>query len=276
MEWRKVKNLIILILLLVNGFLLVIVGSRIGEVRRYERSALEQAIQVLETNGIRVNGQAVTAAEELSSRTLERSSAAEQELAAGLLGEEVTVRNQGGGMYTYLGERGIVNFRTGGQFDLRPEEDARWQGSDPETLARNLLSEMKIGGEIIETALEGGTGTVTVRQLWQGVPVFSCRMVFTFRENKLTSLSGTVLVPGESSEENDRLLTLPSALLAFQDGILSGGDICSAVESMEPGYRMVRSFGGTLWLEPVWLVSGNTADYYLDAVTGELSRLTGK
>lgn len=276
MEWRKVKNLIILILLLVNGFLLVIVGSRIGEVRRYERSALEQAIQVLETNGIRVNGQAVTAAEGLSSQTLERSAEAEQEMAIGLLGEEVTARNQGGGMYTYRGSRGIVNFRTGGQIDLLPEEDARWQGTDPAELVRTLLSEMKVEGEITETALEGGTGTVTVCQLWQGVPVFSCRMVFAFRENELTSLSGTVLAPGESSGENERLLTLPSALLAFQDGILSGGDICSAVESMKPGYRMVRSFGGALWLEPVWLVSGNTADYYLGAVTGELNRLTEK
>ena len=276
MEWRKVKNIIILILLLVNGFLLVIVGSRVGEVRRYERSALEQAVRVLETNGIRVNEQAVTAAEGLSSQAVERSAGAETEMAGGLLGEAVTVRNQGGGMYTYYGSRGIVNFRTGGQFDLRPEEDARWKGTDPEALARSLLSEMKIEGEITETALNDGTGTVTVRQLWQGVPVFSCWMVFTFRENVLTSLSGTVLAPGESSVENDRLLTLPSALLAFQDGILSGGDVCSAVESMKPGYRMVQSFRGTLWLEPVWLISGNTADYYMDAVTGELSRLTGE
>lgn len=276
MEWRKVKNIIILILLLVNGFLLVIVGSRVGEVRRYERSALEQAVRVLETNGIRVNEQAVTAAEGLSSQAVERSAGAETEMAGGLLGEAVTVRNQGGGMYTYYGSRGIVNFRTGGQFDLRPEEDARWKGTDPEALARSLLSEMKIEGEITETALNDGTGTVTVRQLWQGVPVFSCWMVFTFRENVLISLSGTVLAPGESSVENDRLLTLPSALLAFQDGILSGGDVCSAVESMKPGYRMVQSFRGTLWLEPVWLISGNTADYYMDAVTGELSRLTGE
>jgi regulatory protein YycI of two-component signal transduction system YycFG len=135
---------------------------------------------------------------------------------------------------------------------------------------------MKIEGEIAEAALNGGAGTVTVRQLWQGVPVFSCQMVFVFRDNELISLSGTVLAPGESSVENSRLLTLPSALLSFMDGILSGGDVCSAVESMAPGYRMVQSFSGMMRLEPVWLISGNTADYYMDAVTGELSRLTGK
>ena len=44
MEWRKVKNIIILVLLLVNGFLLVLVGARQGEVRRYEQSAVDQAI----------------------------------------------------------------------------------------------------------------------------------------------------------------------------------------------------------------------------------------
>ena len=276
MEWRKVKNIIILILLMVNGLLLVIVGSRVDQVRRYERSALEQAVRVLEQNGIRVEEQAVTAAEGMTSRTLERSAPAEQKMAAGLLGEEVTARNQGGGMYTYLGERGMVHFRTGGQIDLRPEEDARWSGTNPEALVRSLLGEMNIEGEITEAALEEGTGTVTVCQLWQGVPVFTCRMVFTFRENTLTALTGTVLAPGESSGEKVQLLTLPSALLAFQDAILSGGDICSAVESMSPGYRMTQSFSGTLLLEPVWLISGNTADYYMDAVTGELSRLTGK
>jgi hypothetical protein len=34
--------------------------------------------------------------------------------------------------------------------------------------------------------------------------------------------------------------------------------------------------GGVLRMEPVWFVATNTADYYMDAVTGELSRLTGE
>ena len=54
MEWPKLKNIIILILLLVNGFLLVLVVGREFQVNRYERSALTQAGQVLAQNGITV------------------------------------------------------------------------------------------------------------------------------------------------------------------------------------------------------------------------------
>ena len=43
MEWPKLKNIIILILLLVNGFLLVLVVGREFQVSRYERSAFTQA-----------------------------------------------------------------------------------------------------------------------------------------------------------------------------------------------------------------------------------------
>ena len=52
MEWSKVKNIIILMLLLVNGFLLVLVAARREETDRYQQSALTQAVQVLEQNGI--------------------------------------------------------------------------------------------------------------------------------------------------------------------------------------------------------------------------------
>ena len=52
MEWGRLKNIIILILLLVNGFLLVLVGAHRRETREYEQTALEKTIRVLEGRGI--------------------------------------------------------------------------------------------------------------------------------------------------------------------------------------------------------------------------------
>ena len=52
MEWSKVKNIIILLLLLVNGFLLVLVGMRREETENYQASALAQAVEVLERSGM--------------------------------------------------------------------------------------------------------------------------------------------------------------------------------------------------------------------------------
>ena len=47
MEGRKIKNIVILILLMVNGFLLFLVVGQQMKVRQYQRSALTRASQVL-------------------------------------------------------------------------------------------------------------------------------------------------------------------------------------------------------------------------------------
>ena len=72
MEWPKLKNIIILILLLLNGFLLVLVGMRYTESVQYERAALEQTLKVLEGQGIQADGAALAPAGELAPLTAER------------------------------------------------------------------------------------------------------------------------------------------------------------------------------------------------------------
>lgn len=72
MEWRKLKNLIILILLVVNGFLLVLVAARSQEAAQYERSALEHTVQVLERGGIQVDLSALSPAVGLSPLSVDR------------------------------------------------------------------------------------------------------------------------------------------------------------------------------------------------------------
>ncbi|MDE6260867.1 MAG: hypothetical protein K2M42_08425, partial [Oscillospiraceae bacterium] len=89
MEWRKLKNLIILILLTVNGFLLVLVGIRREESDRYERSALEQTVQVLEKGGVQVDVEAIASADGLAPITVERDVEREARLVSALLDEEV-------------------------------------------------------------------------------------------------------------------------------------------------------------------------------------------
>ena len=72
MEWRKLKDLIILILLVVNGFLLVLVWARRDESVSYERSALERTVQVLENSGIEVDLSACAPADGLPPLSVER------------------------------------------------------------------------------------------------------------------------------------------------------------------------------------------------------------
>ena len=103
MEWRKVKNIIILVLLLVNGFLLVLVAFRKGEAHRYEQTALLQAVQALKNSGIEVDIHAVAPVDGLPALTVERDTAREARMTGALLGETVEGDDRGGGLYLYRG-----------------------------------------------------------------------------------------------------------------------------------------------------------------------------
>lgn len=276
MEWRKLKNLIILILLTVNGFLLVLVGVRREESARYERSALERTVQVLEKGGIQVDIEAVAAADGLTPMTVERDVEREARLVSALLGEEVQGDNRGGGLYLYRGALGEVSLRAGGELSADFPLSGHWKTDRPEGHAAALLKKLGVEGELTGQADERGDVVLRFRQSWNGMPVFSCEVEFTYRDGYLTAFRGALLMAAEGTAETGQALTLSTALTRFSEGLGATGDVCSAIRAMEPGYRgTAQSLSGGARLTPVWLVTTDTANYYLDCVTGSLTRQAG-
>lgn len=277
MEWPKLKNIIILMLLVVNGFLLVLVGARRKESARYERAALEQTIQVLERGGIRVDEASVNPADGLSPMAVDRDLDRESALIRTLLDEEVQGENRGGGLYLYRGRLGEVSVRSGGELSAEFVEDERWRTDRPEHHAAALLREL--GVEAAQTALTKREGETVVRfrQSFNGTSVFSCEVEFAYRDGYLAALRGALLTAEAGTAEAGTPLTLPTALMRFSEAVGATGDVCSAVRSMEAGYWVfAQSMSGGVRLTPVWLVSTDTADYYLDCVTGALTRLADR
>ena len=58
-EWSKLKNIIILILLLVNLFLLAMTGVQERDSVQYQEQALADAVTVLEKNGIHISAETI-------------------------------------------------------------------------------------------------------------------------------------------------------------------------------------------------------------------------
>ena len=273
MEWPKLKNLIILVLLLVNGFLLVLAGTRWEESARYERTALEQTAQVLKKGGIDVNLEAAVPAGGLAPTMVERDLDRELQMAQALLGKTARADNRGGGLYRYREETGELNIRAGGELSAELADHSRWQTGHPERHAAGLLEEMGIEAEQTGLAEEDGRTRVRFRQLWHGTPVFSCEVEFTYSSHFLRSIQGTLLTAGGGAAEAGRVLTLPTALMRFSEEIAATGDVCTAVYSMVPGYRgTTQSLSGGVRLTPVWLVDTDTGSFYLDGLTGALTR----
>lgn len=273
MEWRKLKNLIILILLTVNGFLLVLVGIRREESVHYERSALEQTVQVLEQGGVQVDVEGIAPADGLAPITVERDVEREAWLVSALLDEEVQGDNRGGGLYLYRGGLGEVSLRAGGELSADFSQNDHWKTDRPEDHAAALLKKLGVKGALTNQTGEGEDVVLRFRQSWNGTPVFSCEVEFVYREGYLTTLRGALLMAAEGTAETGQALTLPTALMRFSEGLGATGDVCSAIRAMEPGYRgTVQSLSGGVRLAPVWLVTTDTANYYLDCVSGALTR----
>lgn len=276
MEWPKLKNIIILILLLVNGFLLVLVGTRYTESVKYERKALELTLVRLEARGIRVEADRLASAGELPPLTVERDPDRELRLAQALLGgEAVQADNRGGGLYLYQNSSGAVSVRAGGELsaELTGGPGLSADGS-PERHAAGLLKKMGVDGSQIGVAEEDGWTRVRFRQTRGGRPLFSCEVEFAYQDGTLRSVQGVLLAAPDGTAERAQPMTLPTALTRFSEEIAATGDVCSAIQSMEPGWRgTVQPMSGGVRLTPAWLVTTDTARYYLDCATGALARV---
>mgnify|MGYP001066516461 CR=1 FL=1 len=156
MEWPKLKNIIILILLLVNGFLLVLVVGREFQVSRYERSAFTQAGQVLAQNGITVDEDLLEQAvrESLVPLTVQRDLQAEMDIAQALLGGQAVRTDQGGGLYGYDSDRGSALFRSNGDFSFSLL-DCPLDGQSPSNHAADILKQMGLNGEELGSQTAG-------------------------------------------------------------------------------------------------------------------------
>ena len=273
MEGYRVKNIVIVILLIINGFLLVLVGTRRSEALRYEQAALDGSIQVLAENGITLRPEDILSRTGHQVHTVQRDLAEENRLASTVLGEQVEGVSRGGGLYTYSSEAGQISFRAGGELSSQLAKTSHWKAADPESHAETLMAALGIEYRRVEFNLLGGQGTIVYQQLLEGVPLFTCRITLTYSDGYLTALAGNLMAAGDLSGENSEILSLPTVLMHFLHDVLDSGDVCSAVLAVESGYLQSQSFTGTISLQPVWFISTNTTDYYVNGVTGDVSRV---
>ena len=276
MERSKLKNIIILILLLVNAFLLLLVGGQLVQEHRAQRTALTNAGLILEQNGIAVSEEALAqmGSASLTARSAARDTQFEATLATALLGEDAACTNQSGGLYVYTGKAGSVLFRAGCEFSAEFDRPIPTDGERADHAAA-LLRTLKLSAEEVSRADTASGGVdISFLQTVEGVPVYTCSLVFRYAPEGLTAIEGTLL-PAAVSAAGEAALDGATALIRFLSGILDSGDVCSSVTAIRPGYRMAYSFSGSISLSPVWLVSTDASDYYLDGITGQLSRVTG-
>ena len=266
MDRYLLKNIIIIILLLVNGFLL---GSLVMR-QTSERSARLQAEQHLTAlfaaDGITLEEDAISREDPPAPRALSTDAAQQRQAAVLLLGENLLHDDQGGAS-TYTGSEGVARFRAGGSFEI----EGKLSAADAQAVCEEFCKTFSFDPPVflLDETLSG-TGTAVCR--YEDLPVYNCVLTFTLNRGTLNRVSGTLL-PAENTllaEEREPLSGI-AALTAFQKARRESGAVVSAVSDLYLCYELTPASTSGLTLTPSWCVVTDTSKYYVNASSGEVT-----
>lgn len=278
MDSIKVKNFIILVLLIVNAVLLsAVISDRMRGSELWNES-VDGAVALLEANGISVSEEADLSSRSLDQRSVARSAQFEAQAVDSLIGVNNT-DDRGGGIIYYGGTKGEATFRGTGGFDIQFFASGAPETEDPEKTAREVAKTLGIG------LLPGSEGCEVVEQdendvvlelncASDGARILNCRVEFRFMYGRLYSISGTRPLDTVTSETDTSIIDVPTVLMRFLELTREKGHICSELRGLELCYAFSASASGEGSLTPTWLVVTDTGEFYLNAITGREEVLT--
>lgn len=266
METSRLKNIIIFILLLVNLFLLGILGMRRTSEFTSQRRTVQELTTLFASDGVSLAEDAVVFQPPPVGRSLSRDAGRERELAAFLLGEGIHRSDEGGGICIYSNENGWVEFRSGGSFSA-----VGVLGSDPAALYRRFCQNFGYESLLLEFD-NAGSGSAHAVQYADGYPVVNCTVTFFAEEGIVTAVTGACLPPAGTDSASDSTLDAATALMSFLEMRRSSGAVVSAVTGVAPCYLFQTSASAPMSLVPAWHLSTDAGNFYVNCFTGAVTQ----
>ena len=274
METPKLKNIVLLILVLTNLCLLVFVVRQEWQDQAQRRQARAEAILFLEGKGVGVDERQIPEKMNLMPQIVERNTEQEGRLAARLLGEGVKVQDRGAGVYRYFNDAGSIQFHSDGSFSAQFVPGLFLMGDRWERDCLALLSKLDFEGELLSVETDAGGNRLLFRQSWEGYPLFTQQVTLETEDGCVTGMTAGRRLVGEPVRDQSRnTVSVSTALVEFFNGLNSLGDVCSRVDGVTQGYVAGSSLTGPMTLTPVWRIDTDTGSYQLDLVDGVLSRV---
>ena len=266
MESFRLKNIIILILALMNLFLLGSLYGRASARQESQDRTSQQLVELFSSDSARIalDGDVISFQMPPAGGTLTRDVVHDQTVATLLLGEGLLRSDQGGGIYSYENSTGAAVFRSGGNFDatlrLSNSEEAQ-------ALFRSFCKEFQYE----ETAVENGeTFTASAVRAYNGYRVINSTVTFQTSDDAL-HVSGTYLPDTLASADREDALSGPSALTAFLNTRREMGAVISAVTDMYPCYELQSTAAAPMTLVPAWCIETDAGFYYVNCYTGAVT-----
>jgi hypothetical protein len=253
------KNIIIIILLLVNGFLLGALAIRQRAEYTAQHRTEEQLAALFAADGMTLDSDAISRESPPASLTLSQDAALERELAAFFLGKSLVQDGQSGDSYT--SHTGVARFRSNGSFEVAGSLSM----GGVEDFCRKFCKEFSYDEPVFSLDSDG-SGTGTALRRYGKLPVYNCAVTFTVDHGTLMTVRGTLLSDtGATAAEDQEPLSAAAALTAFLQARRESAAVVTSITDMYPCYEMQSA---PLALTPTWCVVTDTASYYVNCVTG--------
>lgn len=262
LERTRLKNIIILILLLMNAFLLgTLFYHRHSEASARSRMAQELS-SLFAAEGIALSADTVPADSAPAGRTPIRSTEEDLRLAVWLLGDGLTTRDEGGGIYTCRGSAGEALFRSSGSFEVR-----LLSGIDnaADTVSRFCR---EFGYRQPDAVPDDGTATAV--QYVENCPVVDAAVTFRVADGRLVGLSG-IHLPSESAVSDGETLSAATALTLLLQSRRTSGAVVSVVTDVFPCWRLQTTSASPMTLSPAWGIATDAGMYYVNCITGAVT-----
>lgn len=268
MDRRQLKNVIIIILLLVNGFLVGSLVSRSTAARTAQSRSAQQLAELFDADGIQLDPDSIPSEEPPASRVLTRDSALERTAADHLLSGGLR-RSEQAGVCSYSGAKGAALFRENGSF----EAAGTLASGNGEDFCRAFCRDFHYAVSSVQVD-EDGSGAVTALREYGGLTVSNCVVTFTLEQGAVTAVRGTLLPDAsvESAAGDQSPLSAQAALTAFLDMRRETGAVASSITDISLCYELQSSAAAPMSLVPAWRIATDTVSYYVNCITGVVSQ----
>lgn len=261
MEWSKIKNIILLILLGLNLILLIIVGDQQYQSDQVARNTRFQVLQTLSENGVSVSEEILPESAVLPVLQVEGDASLSLN-AQDLLGP-CTQNESSDARVVYSSARGTAELYSSGRFLVQANGGlCTAQRGEEAVTGQEALEVLGLTVRTLSQSEENGLITVTYCQLWEDVPIFDALCAAVFQDGALLSLSGQRVSGTASTLELWSLTDVPTTLIRFLNWKNEERLVFSSITSMEAGYQF--SSGRTALLTPVWCITTETGRYTVD------------
>ena len=277
MPVSKLKNLVLLVLLLANlALLALLIPDRVNQ-QRGDAALRKSLCDLYAGQQVQLDPDTVPDTVTIYSLELAEDPAGSAAAAEALLGQSMVQDDATRYQSVYRSDSGQCTISRSGSF--RASLEGRPAVRDLAKDAKKTLRAM--GFQYLSLSepqrLRAGFYTLTATQTVLGVPVFSQGLTLTYANDRLVQLEGVFYTgAGTLTRISDQpCISAADALVAFLSARVDLGWVGSAVTGMTQGYvRSETAAAAAVHLTPVWRLETDTGSFDVNGITGEVTAVS--